>query len=496
MIRATLPNVAIGSAALLISFAAAFGMAALADAPLTWVILILIGFGSVAVLVWFPDVKTPLLALLVFTLPIEISKALTSEASAYSPALSLFLSDFALLPLLALWLTDKMVVTRRWPPVSAIHRIVFIQCAWLLFEAWASHASASYYLYLNNLKHLIYFVILADMARDPRVLRVILIAILAGLAAQLAMASLQLITGSDLQIRGAKNTDVGRELIFEEAGGLHFRRLSGFLPHPNVFADYLTFVLPPILTVLLVGRRTLGAAWIPLIVLGLGALAALIMALSRGAWISFGVAMTFVLVAAWRAGLARVPQLAALILFGGVALGTITIAFPAAIYRLTNGDQRSGDSRLAMIDQAVLIISQHPVTGVGLGGYNDAAQTAIPTSFAQLLPAYRATLLKGVVHNKYLLTFAELGLIGLLLLALFLGRLILLPFANVEWESPLHYALVLGLSGSVVAQSVFYMFDHFSYDTRLSMLYVTAGLLVGLTQRASLRARAVREAIK
>ena len=491
MIRAALPNAAIATAALLSSFATAFVMAVLVDAPLAWAVLILIGFASVATLVWFPDVKTPLLALFVFTLPIEISKALTSEASAYSPALSLFLSDFAFLPLLALWLIDKLVVTQRWPPVSAIHWIALIQCGWLLFEAYVSHASASYYLYLNSLKHLAYFIIVADMARDPRVLRIVLIAILAGLAAQLAMASLQLITGSDLQIRGAKNTALGRELIFEEAGGSHFRRLSGFLPHPNVFADYLTFLLPPILTVLLLGRRALSAAWLPLIALAFGALAALVMALSRGGWISFGVAMLFVLVVAWRSGLARVPQLASAMFFGVIALATLTIAFPAAIYRITNSDQRSGESRIAMIDQALLIISEHPVTGVGLGEYNEAAQTTIPRSFASLPLNFRATLLKGVVHNKYLLTFAELGSVGLLLWIFFLCQLILLPFAKVEWKSPFHYALVLGLSGSVVAQSVFYMFDHFSYDTRLSLLFVTAGLLVGLTQYATPRSRSV-----
>ena len=135
-------------------------------------------------------------------------------------------------------------------------------------------------------------------------------------------------------------------------------------------------------------------------------------------------------------------------------------------------------ARLAMIDQATLIITQHPLTGVGLGGYNKAAQTAIPTYFAELLPAFRATLLKGVVHNKYLLTFAELGVIGLILFLLFLLALVWFPFAKLQWKSSFQYALTLGLSGSVVGQIVFYMFDHFSYDIRLSMLYVTAGLLV------------------
>jgi putative inorganic carbon (HCO3(-)) transporter len=482
---ATIPAIAFSLFVLLAGLATALVLAVLADTPMPWVVLLLLGLAAIATMAWLPDLKTPLVALFAFTLPIDISKALTSEASAYSPALSLFLSDLAFLPLLALWLFDRIFATRSRSVWTGIHYVALIQCAWLLFEAWASHASASYYLFLNNLKCFLYFLMLADIARDPRVLRAALYGFLAGLAAQLSMAALQLITGSDLQIQGAKNTDTGRELIFEEAGGVHFRRLSGLLPHPNVFADYLTFLLPPVLTTLLLGRRGLGLAWIPLVALGLGGLAALTMALSRAGWISFGFAMTFVLFGGWISGLVRPRQLATVGLFAVFILGLIAIIFPAAIYRLTNSDQRSGAARLAMIDQATLIITENPILGVGLGGYNKAAQTAIPTSFAELLPAFRATLLKGVVHNKYLLTFAELGAIGLILFLWFLLSLIWIPFSNIHWGSPLQYTLALGLSGSVVGQMVFYMFDHFSYDIRLSLLYVTAGLLVAITRSES-----------
>src|SRR5208337_4067564 len=105
----------------------------------------------------------------------------------------------------------------------------------------------------------------------------------------------------------------------------------------------------------------------------------------------------------------------------------------------------------------------------------------LPKSKQRLHTNLRPRLNEGmreVVHNKYLLTFAELGVIGLILFLLFLLALVWFPFAKLQWKSPFQYALTLGLSGSVVGQIVFYMFDHFSYDIRLSMLYVTAGLLV------------------
>src|SRR4051812_39476546 len=126
-----------------------------------------------------------------------------------------------------------------------------------------------------------------------------------------------------------------------------------------------------------------------------------------------------------------------------------------------------------MMDQAILIIKRHPITGVGLAGYNKAAQTNIPESFAGLLPAFRDTLLHGVVHNKYLLTFAEMGVVGLLLLLYFLLSLILLPLTQPRRCNSDLWLVLLGLSGSVFAQAVFFAFDHFSYDARLAFLYTT-----------------------
>ena len=115
-----------------------------------------------------------------------------------------------------------------------------------------------------------------------------------------------------------------------------------------------------------------------------------------------------------------------------------------------------------------------------MGSYNKAAQTATPSSWAALLPDYRETLRKGVVHNKYLLTLAETGPAGLMLFLLFLGMNLLVPFGRITWTTPEQFALVLGISAAVLAQTVFYLFDHFSYDTRIGLLYAFTGLLEGM----------------
>ncbi|MGH6863651.1 MAG: O-antigen ligase family protein [Methylocella sp.] len=353
----------------------------------------------------------------------------------------------------------------------------------MTISAAISIAPESWSVLLNIAKYFAYMIVMADMTRDLRRLRIALAALAGGLCLQLLMMMLQLITGSDLNISGSNGADVGRLLIFEQGGGLHFRRPSGFLPHPNVFADYLTFVLPPLVALAFAGPAVLRWIWWLALALLVAALGALVLTLSRGGWIAFGCAMLFLAAAGWQRGVVRGPQLAGLAL--GIAIsGAVLVAiFPAAIYRVTQSDQRSSDSRLAMMKQAFLIIRRNPVVGVGLAGYNKAAQTNIPSSFATLLPAFRESLLKGVVHNKYLLTFAETGVVGLALLLGLLGSLAIMPFASFPGAQPARWLVLLGLSGAVVAQAVFFLFDHFSYDLRLGMLFAMAGVMLGVSDQ-------------
>jgi putative inorganic carbon (hco3(-)) transporter len=423
---------------------------------------------------WVGDLKLALLAVFLFTLPIEISKALTSETSAYG-------TDVAFCPLAALWLFDK--IFGHGPPIywPRVHWVALLLLLWFSIEACFGPMPAGPLLNVNNVKYFVYLVVIADLARDPRYLKAAVVALACGLAAQLTFAALQFITGSELRIQGGKPTNLGPVLVFEEAGGLHISRVTGLLPHPNVFADYLAFVLPPLIVMLLLGRRMVGAlVWNISVVLAGGAVAALVLALSRAGWIAFGCSLSFIFVAGYWFGIVRKSHLIALVIIAGLATAGISAFFPEAIYRVTLSDNRSGDSQIAMIDQAMLIIKRHPLLGVGLGSYNKEAQTAIPSSWAGLLPSFREKLLTGVVHNKYLLTLAETGPAGLMLFLLFLGMNVLVPFGRMTWTTPEQFALVLGISAAVLAQMVFYLFDHFSYDTRIGLLYAFCGLMLGM----------------
>jgi len=454
----------------------------------TWLILIFLGTAGLAFLFCLGDPKDSLLYVFIFTSAFEFSKALIVKGGVYSSGLSLQLSDLSLLPLLFLWFFENKIVQKRrliWR--SKLHRIAALLLAWLWFTAIISKDPLAGVLgAVVYTKFFFIFLILSDYIKTPRQVRRILVVLGLSLLFQVLMACAQVATGSPLEIQGTKITTLGTRLVFEYAGGTHAFRPQGFLGHPNVLADFCVFILPVFATLVLGGRRIIGRHlwWFSVIVAILGT-GVLVMTLSRGGWISFFMATVFILVLGFRFGLVSRQQLTGFAL-SCFFFGIVTLSFyPSAIYRITERDQRSTDARLAMMNQALLIIEKNPIAGVGLGGYNRAAQTTIPMSWSNLGIPFQETLLKGIVHNKYLLTAAENGLIGLMLML----AVLFIPLISVwkinDWPDPAYYVLALGLAAAIFGQIFFYLFDHFYNDVRIHYLWIYLGLLSALARMQS-----------
>jgi len=158
----------------------------------------------------------------------------------------------------------------------------------------------------------------------------------------------------------------------------------------------------------------------------------------------------------------------------------VALFYPAAYLRIVSSDQRSSESRWLMMDQAMLIISHHPVFGVGLGGYNGAAQDNLPESFSHVSKYFQDQMLKGVVHNKYLLLTAEHGVVGLILFFAIFWGVLNRYFRFRQWTDPTYVLLGIGLMSGIIAQLVFYLFDHFYADLRIQLLWTFVGLLLAV----------------
>jgi O-antigen ligase len=425
----------------------------------------------------------------VLTVSIGMSKALVVEAGFYSPGLSLYLSDLAFFPLAALWAWRRLVAEQGTIRLDSLQRFTLVFLAWLwLTAALAEDVLGGALAALTYTKYVLMAIIVCDLVRSESRLRVILAGSAATLAVHLLYAAAQALSGSTLDVQGVKPTPMGVNLVFESAGGVSAFRPSGFFTHPNVLADYLAFVLPCGIAIMAFGRGAIGRGrWLAAL-LTLSGLVVLVLTLSRGGWVATGVALMVMLAAGASKGLVAMRQVFAVTGALACILAVIAIAYPFAYLRITEPDQRSGEARLAMIDQALLIIQRNPVTGVGFGGYNRAAQNNIPESYSHLGPTFREQLLTGVVHNKYLLLTAEHGLVGLALFLVILWRHIALFFRQPAWRRGINGAVALGLTGAVAGQCVFFLFDHFYLDVRMELLWLSFGILNGLA-RIERRAR-------
>ncbi|MCA1971271.1 MAG: O-antigen ligase family protein [Caenispirillum sp.] len=462
------------------------GLAALflatAHETVMWQLLIFFAVCFAAVLFWFRDTPAVFLIMFVLTAPIDLSKALIIPGGVYSPGLSLFLSDLFLIGLALTWGFRQYVVLRQPLHFDRLHRLGLIFLAWLWFSAlYSQDVLAGILAAVSYSKFFLAYYVLSMMLREARYFRLVLAAFFVGFVMQAVYVAAQFVTGSPLELQGAKVTELGTRLVFLSGDAIHSFRPSGFLHHPNVLADYLVFLLPAALALTLLGKRRLGARiWWAALGVSVAGSAILLITLSRGGWISMALATLFLLAVGLRQGLVKGMQLGMLAAALLAGLMVVALAYPAAFLRITQSDHRSTESRMAMIDQAMLIIRNNPVLGVGFGGYNRAARQTTPESFSYLSNYFQDELRKGVVHNKYLLVTAEHGLIGLALFVWLLLRFTSLLFPVSKWHTPVHFALALGLTSGIIGQMAFYVFDHFYADIRPALLWVFFGLLHAL----------------
>jgi O-antigen ligase len=267
----------------------------------------------------------------------------------------------------------------------------------------------------------------------------------------------------------------GRELQVGPVVGMisEDHRVGGTIGSPVTGASYLALLLAPALAVLatpMQRRYKLLAAGA--IVLG-GV--ALLLTLTRGAWLAFALSAALFLVFAWYRRLVSMWVPAACVL----ALIFVGVVFHENIAnRLLGDDEGSAQARIPLIQLALGMIAEHPVTGVGTNNASVAGLKHVAR------PEFRSEWFY-TIHNKYLLEWVELGVVGM---AAFLW--FLLSTIRRGWETwqkqdrllaPLSLGLLLAIAGQMVHMSV----DVFNSRPQVQSLWLCAGLIVALSRMES-----------
>ncbi len=286
---------------------------------------------------------------------------------------------------------------------------------------------------------------------------------LVGLFLQVVVVYIQYMTGTQFDIlMSEKSHHMSR---FTYRGDVEFLRPGGTFHAYNTLADYLTTLLFINLGYLFAqksnsGRFVVGTC------LALG-IAALILTHSRGAWSGFAIGTAFFLMISLRRG--WITLKAGLVMLTSVTLVLLPF-LPRIYFRLTESDGGSGLTRIPLAKLAWNIIEAHPWFGVGMNNYGIVMQD------------YLTTEIRGewlhLVHNKYLLIFAEMGLFGIASFLLLILGMMWLGYRCVQADHTLLSPLALGIMASLICDGLHMMVDIFQARATVEMFWSLAALAV------------------
>lgn len=272
----------------------------------------------------------------------------------------------------------------------------------------------------------------------------------------------------------------GREsAIVQSYQRIPLSRVSGLLSHPNTFAVLLNGLLPLLLALaFVITPRVLRVLCVGAFVLGTGAM---LLTYSRAGWTSFAVSIGLLLLVVpkrrWHPALGTA-------LMAVVAMSFVTIILVATpLYsrvttRLMEDDQGAGRSRIPLAGASIDLIRQHPLTGVGVGNYKFAAplvadERGVPLVSEDGMPMR--------VHNLFLLTAAELGLPGLLLLLTMIVLFFARAISGMRSGDELRTNVAIGLACGLIANLTHSMFEPATLaDASYLTLSFLGGCMTGL----------------
>jgi O-antigen ligase len=293
-----------------------------------------------------------------------------------------------------------------------------------------------------------------------------------------------------LKAFGEVTLDVSRSGVSVVQGeGLRWLRPYGLLPHPNVLAGvFVVGVFAAVGLFLTSETYQAHASRLvkSLVAIRQAALLAcctaivwmLLLSFSRGAWAGTGIGALAVLAGliGRRAIRGRLAALVALMLVLGAAF--FVLYRPLIVARTgagqENTEMRSLADRIVYAEIAQAAITKAPI--IGLGGGNT------PWYAAYYLEVYTDYDLQGDhVHNIYLETWGDLGLIGLVLFGLLQGIGL---WAAVQAYRRTGDIVRLMMIGAWIALAIIGLFDHYPWSLVMGQTVWVALLAVPMSEDA------------
>ena len=305
----------------------------------------------------------------------------------------------------------------------------------------------------------LYYIVLTAAIETEKELRMVMVMLMLSLILQGALGTAQYLTGRSLDV-----FVTGTPVTEESEEGLVTRAL-GTIGKPNGLAMY---VAPLILLVTAMMMKTRGIyRKLGMCAVALGG-SALLFSFSRGGWMAFAIAFLMLLLALSKGKYvrARGPLLA-------LAVGAVVVFFFFSQIEGRFVSQEGADAaqdRIYLIKIAWNMIKDSPILGVGANTFMSVIGRYTRGPDLQYVYLH-------MVHNQYLLVFAETGLVGILAF-LWLMLTCFRESLDCTRRRSSELAQTVGLSAGAgfMAMSIHMMVDMYASPLCLSLLFVFCSL--------------------
>ena len=219
-----------------------------------------------------------------------------------------------------------------------------------------------------------------------------------------------------------------------------FFRVNSVFWDPSIYGRFLVVAIVVALVVALYGsRRDAFVSALAIVALWIG----LVFSFSQSSFVALIVGVLGAVVLAW--------ERRAVIALGAAAVVLLAAGFvvPSVRAEILETPDRATGNRSTLVREGARIAADHPLGGVGLGGFKSAYGERV--GFRAADPARAAS------HNTPITVAAELGIPGILLFAWLLGTALWLAFRRASRSFAGRASLSLGLALLAIAvHSLFY----------------------------------------
>jgi O-antigen ligase len=386
----------------------------------------------------------------------------------------LFLSDAQVILAVILWLIVRMTrptvthsISDRSPGKHSALLLPLLGLFLLssLSTLWSSDWRTSLYISIHLGLVLLFILSLRDWIEAWRPL---MLGLCAALAIQVitgfagfAMQSTSFLDPLDMKWPGVLDPSIRGASVVQLQNGLRVLRAYGTLPHPNILGGFILLCLLGPASLFIAARKTN----IPSLILFVLGLTLILLTFSRSSWIGLVVFHIFLLLK-----LKFLDRSRYLLLFAASFITVVFTLYPIREMVFTRisvapvpTEQLSAFGRSWLNQQAVEMIMENPLNGVGAGSFIlELAERAVEGAIIE------------PVHSLFLLVGAENGMFGLLLL---IALFIVVASRMISLQRP----QAILASATLAGLGVISLFDHYLWSLAPGriMLGVALGLWAG-----------------